>query len=458
MASMVIVLVEDGLSLDQQSKTRPAAPASAPKIARSEPRPKMPPEREPPRPMLPPGRFAPSRPGIGSIPLIEFFDSDGDGALSRREYQEATEEVFARLDANGDGKVDRSEMNRDLSGLFVKPTTRSRQLLRRYDQDHDGRISAEECLLPAKVFAELDIDKSGALESADLMRLTFSKAAILLNPARRASALLAELDKDGDKKLSLKEFALSKTAFQEADKNGDGQLDFAELTALPPLPLDSPLRRAEQLIAHYDENGDKALSRDETRALSSSFKEIDTNGNGRIETKELASWLQAGKGGWLPITSPTELADRTFDSLDRNGDGKLTKDETERLDRQTRQRWDANGDGIIEFEEIERSFQQTGREGFVADSPGGRDRPPHADLLRGNPAEIIRTHDQDGDGKVTAAELRLDARLFQRMDRDGDGKLTVEELAAGQDLIRGRGADIRDHMQERLKEKRLNKR
>jgi len=385
---------------------------------------------------------------------IEVFDTNHDGSLSREEFDAGARAIFERLDANHDGKVDATEMTADLSDLFIQPSTRSRRLLRQYDQDHDGKISPQECLLPPKAFAELDANKSGALESDDLMNLTLTGAAVLEDPARRAGALLAELDKNGDKKIAADEFPFEKSVFQQADRDGDGSLDADELKALPPLPLDHPQRRADEMIARMDHDGDHMLSQDEFRVPGARFEDADQNKDGLLDRKELMAWLASGNAARFGPSSPEEMADRILDRYDRNGDGKITKDEQQGMPETVWQRWDVNGDGVVDARELEQVFATTPAGRGAA--PRGPGADPRAEVLRRSPAEIVRALDQDEDGKLTAAELGVDAKMFQRIDRDGDGKVTVEELAAAQDVLRTRGTEIHDKVRDHIRTGRGN--
>jgi Ca2+-binding EF-hand superfamily protein len=404
-----------------------------------------------------PGGGREGLPGGPNIILrhTEVFDTDHDGSLSREEFEAGARAVFDRLDANHDGKIDQTEITRDLSDLFIQPSTRSRRLLRQYDQDHDGKISPEECLLPPKAFAELDANKSGALESDDLMKLTLTNAALLDDPARRAEALLGELDKNGDKKISAEEFPFEKSVFQKADRDGDGSLDADELKALPPLPLDHPQRRAEEMIARMDRDGDRMLSQDEFRLPGARFEDVDQNRDGLLDLKELTAWLGSGNARFGP-SSPEEMADRILDRYDRNGDGKITKDEQQGMPDALWQRWDLNADGVVDVRELEQVFgSMRGGPGPAMRGPGAGGV-PRGELMRRSPAEIVKALDQDGDGKLTAEELGVDARLFQRIDRDGDSKVTVEELAAAQDLLRTRGTEIHDKVRDHIRPGRPN--
>ncbi|MCX8037993.1 MAG: EF-hand domain-containing protein [Candidatus Sumerlaeia bacterium] len=392
---------------------------------------------------------------------LEIFDTDGDGALSRAEFDAAAREIFDRCDSNGDGKVDRAEMARDLSHVSVRPSTRARQILRLYDTNKDGKIVPDECLLPPKAFADLDLNKSQALENDELVKISLGQAAVLQESARRAAVLLTELDKNSDGRLAAAEFPFPKTAFAQADRNGDGYLDREELRYLPPLALDHPQRRAEALIAQMDQDGDRMLSQNEFRVPGGRFEEVDENRDGLADLREMTAWFEAGHGRFGPVASPYEMADQILDRFDRNGDGRITADERgDRMPEPLLQRADLNGDGVIEAEELEKAFSAGPPGRGMGGAPMGNPERAGArgDFARGNPGDIVKARDRDGDGKLTAQELGIDVRVFQRIDRDGDGKVTVEELAASQEMLRAQSGDLREKMRERLETGRGTKR
>lgn len=120
-------------------------------------------------------------------------------------------------------------------------------------------------------------------------------------------------------------------------------------------------------------------------------------------------------------------------------DGALTRAEAERRAPRLVRHFDAidaDGDGRITAREI-RAWRKAGRgRGRVNTGAGPRER---FDAL-------FRRADADGDGALSPAEARAAlprlARKFERVDADGDGRITLEEAHAWLDARRGpvRGA------------------
>jgi Ca2+-binding EF-hand superfamily protein len=114
-----------------------------------------------------PAAAAPGQ-GGGAGPMLKRMDTDGDGRISKEEWR-GREQLFVRLDRNGDGYIDAQEIPRDLvrpAGPQGGPGERL-QMLKRMDTDHDGRISREEWRGAPERFDRLDRNGDGYIDRDD---------------------------------------------------------------------------------------------------------------------------------------------------------------------------------------------------------------------------------------------------------------------------------------------------
>jgi len=64
-------------------------------------------------------------------------DADGDGLVTKDEVQAHSAQMFARMDANGDGKLDEADRE-------VRRQERREEMFARLDADNDGQVSKQE--------------------------------------------------------------------------------------------------------------------------------------------------------------------------------------------------------------------------------------------------------------------------------------------------------------------------
>jgi Ca2+-binding EF-hand superfamily protein len=94
--------------------------------------------------------------------LIAAADTDQDGALSRAEL--AAVDVFAKLDANQDGKID----DQDVDRVFFARAPHGGFLLRMAAEENDGKLTRADW---QAWLAKADADGDGVLQSEELRSL-----------------------------------------------------------------------------------------------------------------------------------------------------------------------------------------------------------------------------------------------------------------------------------------------
>ena len=114
--------------------------------------------------------------------------------------------------------------------------------------------------------------------------------------------------------------------------------------AFPPVPI----------LAVLDADGDGELSAKEIDNAAAALRTLDKNKDGKLTRDEL---LPAFREGGPVGPNPAELVARMM-AFDKNGDGKLSKEELPERMRGLLERADANKDGFVDKDELTRLAQQ----------------------------------------------------------------------------------------------------
>jgi Ca2+-binding EF-hand superfamily protein len=230
-----------------------------------------------------------------------------------RPFQQAWDDYMARwfeyADLNGDGLLTPDETQR---------LPEARVFLRLLH----GRFAFYEDKTVA-LFAELDANKDGKV-TLDEMKAYYRKGGFgplqtLPDPdpglgQALTDALFHHLDRDRDGKLSQQELAAAEKSLAPVDTNNDDLitpeklvpgLDFGFGRPMqkrgpddpPPLlslvnPDDPPDKLAAPLLAQYDKDKDGKLSRAEIGFDEATFKALDSNKDGLLDSAELARWFR----------------------------------------------------------------------------------------------------------------------------------------------------------------------
>ncbi len=253
--------------------------------------------------------------GFSFVILAAWFD-----AAHSQTLQAPPRETFDRLDANGDGVVEKGEVPQKAMPAFER-------LLGLGDSDKDGKLQANE-------FRDVVALMRNGAPAAGANNLGM----FAVDPMGRFKAL----DKNGDGKVSRDEFTGRPAMFERVDANKDGFLEAAEVKALvasaskPPSPAAVPSQPGARIMA-MDKNGDGKVSRAEYTGAAALFDRLDANGDSFLDKEEAAE----GPKVMLELLR----------SMDSNGDGKLSRDEFRGPPERFSQ-LDADNDGFVTLDEV----------------------------------------------------------------------------------------------------------
>jgi Ca2+-binding EF-hand superfamily protein len=379
--------------------------------------------------------------------LFKLLDRDGDGRLSKAELANAAK-VLRQVDANEDELIVPEELlttrvaegpprAESESPLFVvMPGDRAgqaaelaRALLKRYDRDGDGRLSAAEACLSPERFAALDTDGDKHLSATEL-------AALLDKPAD--FDLVVRTGRDSECRPAKREGVANGREVSTRGKAVLASVPGARLTitALPPqTSLAAGVRQFfRQQFATADRAGRGAVRIEDVAGehllpLRTAFALADRDGDGRLTEREVercvdlyARWLE------VPVTlSVGGSRAGLFDLLDTNGDGRLSLRELMNAPRLLA--FDRDGDGYLSRDKLPWSFELG-----VSTGPPGRLPAAGTPQAVADPdvPEWFRLMDRNGDGDVSPREFIGSAEEFRKLDLDGDGLISVAEAKAAE--------------------------
>lgn len=100
-------------------------------------------------------------PGKGGASMLERYDADGDGTVSRAEFESNHADRFGKADVNADGTLSLEEFN---AYVQSRRDDRIRMMHERLDANKDGVVSAEEIdAVSSDRFGRLDRNNDGVI-------------------------------------------------------------------------------------------------------------------------------------------------------------------------------------------------------------------------------------------------------------------------------------------------------
>lgn len=236
------------------------------------------------------------------------------GGMTQDEFDATTRARFARLDKNGDGVIDASEIEAALSRRFERHRGKhggrlGQRRMHAFDTDRDDKVTKDEFTTTVRSrFAQLDLDNDGRITDEDLPPRLRGRDILASDsgmgsrgPGRRILRLVRNADADKDGVVTLEEaMAAADKRFTGLDRNKDGVIDKADRDALRTETVDY---RVKRFIHRFGAAADGKVTKEQFAAKARErFARMDIDNDGTISRDERPGWRGRHHGerrGWF---------------------------------------------------------------------------------------------------------------------------------------------------------------
>lgn len=286
--------------------------------------------------------------GHGANIFISGWDTDGDGRVTRAEYEAARQARFALTDENGDGEITAEEYVEEYAVRLDREVAASReghirQTNTRFsslDRDKDGFISRAEWDASSNgMFTRLDTNKDGKVSSAD-PKPTFERR----RPANAEGNAEARPQRD---------------AAQAQRRGPRTRTGFS-------MPTTHSL---EGFLRIYAVDGADEVTREQfDAARAAAFAATDTNGDGKLDKDEYMEEFVTRLDRQIARTRTAQIKQgyTRFEAIDADKNGRISRDEYFTMANRMFERADTNKDDVISSDDpppapVERSQADAAR-------------------------------------------------------------------------------------------------
>lgn len=195
--------------------------------------------------------------------------------------------------------------------------------------------------------------------------------------------------------------------------------------------------RVSPILNAVDSNQDGTLSAAEIADSAAQLRKLDKNGDGRLTRDEGGVQFGGARGGRPPgeeeippIPGPTaEELTNTLMAFDANHNGKLEKRELPARMQGMFDQGDTNHDGVLTRDEIAK-LADANRQQVPGRGPGGGSGRGGGRGRGGGPQDLaFNALDTDHNGEISADEIANAPSSLKSLDKNGDGQITEDEIA-----------------------------